>query len=110
MILLFFKLLIGHCVADYPLQGDFLARGKNYNTAFPGMHWTIILSIHALIQAGSVWLLTGSPMLGALEFMFHWVIDYFKCDNKISFNTDQLIHVGCKVAWAFLAIHFAGVI
>jgi hypothetical protein len=105
MILLFLKLIIGHCVADYPLQGDFLARGKNYKTAFPGMHWTAIMSVHAALQAGSVWLLTGSPVLGGCEFVCHWLTDYAKCADRISFNTDQLVHLACKLLWAGIAVY-----
>ncbi len=72
---MFFAMLIGHAIADYPLQGDFLARGKNHRNPSPGMAWWIILPMHSLIHAGAVWAVTGSSALGLAEFAVHCVID-----------------------------------
>ncbi len=92
-------LLAGHAVADYPLQGDFLARGKNHTAPIPGFDWWIILAMHALIHGGVVALITGSPVLGAAETLLHFGIDYGKCEGRFGFRTDQALHVGCKVLW-----------
>jgi hypothetical protein len=32
-------LLVDHALADYPLQGDFLARAKNHTAPIPGISW-----------------------------------------------------------------------
>jgi hypothetical protein len=71
----FCLLVFGHALADYPLQGDFLARGKNRNAPIPGVPWWICLSAHAVIHAGLVGLCTGSLALGLAEFFIHSVID-----------------------------------
>lgn len=36
---LFAALVAGHALADYPLQGDFLARAKNRAAPIPGVPW-----------------------------------------------------------------------
>lgn len=97
-------LLVGHALADYPLQGDFLARGKNQNNPIAGIPWWQCLTAHSVIHAGFVTLITNSLTLGAVEFLLHWMIDYLKSDNQLTFNEDQFLHVGCKVLWAALAV------
>ncbi len=84
---LLFALVIGHAVCDFPLQGEFLAAGKNRNVKmpdpegepFPGNLWAYCLSAHSLVHAGMVWLVTGSALFGLIEFACHWAIDYGKC-------------------------------
>ncbi|MFN7930299.1 MAG: DUF3307 domain-containing protein [Blastocatellia bacterium] len=104
MVVLFFKLLIGHFLADYPLQGEFLAKAKNHKQPIPGVPWIQALIAHAAIHAGMVWFLTGSGVLGCFEFFLHLAIDGMKCEGTISFNVDQLLHWGCKALWAYTAI------
>lgn len=96
-------LLIGHAVADYPLQGDYLARSKNRHDAL-GAHgiWMHSLAAHALIHGGAVWLITGSLALGAAEACAHAAIDFAKCDGRLTYHADQALHVACKVLWAWL--------
>jgi hypothetical protein len=100
----FCLLVFAHALADYPLQGDFLARGKNRNAPIPGVPWWICLSAHAVIHAGLVGLCTGSLALGVAEFCLHWIIDLAKCDGAFSageraFVEDQLLHIMCKALW-----------
>lgn len=99
---LLFWLLVAHALADYPLQGDFLARAKNHVTPIPGVPWYQALGAHALIHAGAVAFLTHSLTLGLLEFIAHVAIDYAKCDGRTTLNQDQALHVGCKVLWIAL--------
>ena len=107
---LFFALMIGHAIADFPLQGQFLAMGKNRHVKmpdpegepFPKNLWVYCLSAHALIHAAPVWLLTGSAALALLECVLHWLIDYAKCERWTNFATDQGLHVLCKAIYTFL--------
>lgn len=99
------KLLLlcaGHALCDYPLQGDFLARGKNRHAPIPGIPWWQCLTAHALIHSGMVYLITGSLALALAELVIHWATDFYKCEGWFGFNTDQAIHFACKIAWALL--------
>ena len=104
-----FALLIGHMLADYPLQGGFLAMAKNRRgdvAAFFGERqvprglWIHALSAHSMIHGGMVWLLTGSVLLALVETLLHWVIDYVRCEGWIGYTTDQMLHFACKIAYA----------
>lgn len=98
-----FLLLAGHALCDYPLQGDFLAQGKNRHTTLGAMErgtmWLHLLTAHALIHGGMVALVTGRADLGAAETVIHWLTDWAKCEGRIGFHTDQAIHVLCKLIW-----------
>lgn len=97
-------MLIGHAVADYPLQGDWLSKAKNHRLDLvPGQAiWPLALVSHAAIHAGAVKLATGSWLIAGLEFACHTAIDRAKCSGRLSYNVDQALHLGCKVAWAAL--------
>ncbi len=96
-------LMIGaHALADYPLQGDFLARAKNRKSPIDGVPWYQALAAHAAIHALFVGVITGSIYLAAAEFVAHCVIDDFKCQGRISFNSDQALHIICKVVWVLI--------
>ena len=101
MLEAFVFLLIGHALADYPLQGDWLAKAKNHTLSLvPGENiWLGCLLCHASIHAGAVHFVTGSWLLGGLEFVAHTAIDYAKSDGRISYNQDQMLHVLCKAVW-----------
>lgn len=116
-LLLSFAMFIGHALADYPLQGAFLASGKNRNgdasiffggSAVPKGLWIHALTAHSLIQAGFVWVITGSAALALAEFIIHWIIDFVRCEEWISFTMDQVLHYLCKVVYAALLV--AGVV
>jgi len=86
-------LVFWHCIADYPLQGDFMAQAKNKNTDTGKSYWFVVLPAHAMIHAGGVFVITGSFVCFVLELTSHAVIDYLKCENKITFNQDQALHI-----------------
>lgn len=107
----FFALLIGHAVADFPLQGEFLARAKNRHSDLsdvfgkipvPKHLWCHALTAHSLVHAGTVWLITGSVALGVTECVVHWWVDLAKCEQRTSFDVDQLLHVLTKLVFAGL--------
>lgn len=103
MIRIFALLVFAHSLADYPLQGDFLSKAKNKWAPIAGVPWWQALGAHAVIHAGFVYIITGSLALALAEFVSHALIDHNKCAGRIGFNTDQLLHVGCKLAWAAIA-------
>ena len=102
---LFFKLLIGHVLADFVLQTDTMARAKDRHGEFaqtvsdsfpPWYYW---LGAHALVHGGAVYVVTGSAVFGAIETILHAAIDIAKCERWIGFHQDQALHVLCKVAY-----------
>ena len=100
---LIFALLIWHALADFPLQGPYLSAAKNRNNPEYGV-WYIALFMHGLIHAGGVWLITGFVSLALVELVVHCIIDDLKCRNKISFGSDQFLHVMCKIFYACLTL------
>lgn len=105
-----FALSIGHAVADFPLQGEYLATGKNrrfllriQDPSRPVSIWFVCMTVHCLIHAGAVWLITGSSLLGFIEFILHWFIDTIKCEGKTTFNFDQVLHILCKTGYVAAA-------
>jgi hypothetical protein len=111
---MFFALLIGHAVADFPLQGEYLAIGKNrrYLTRLkdpsrPPEMWIYCMGAHCLIHAGAVWIITGSSILALIEMTIHWMLDQAKCDGKTTFGLDQGAHVACKAAYVIAGIVMA---
>jgi hypothetical protein len=100
-------LLAAHALADYPLQGDFLANAKNRMKPIPGVPWRQALGAHALIHAGLVTLITGYWQIGVAEFFIHAYTDDAKCRGRLTFNQDQAIHIACKFIWFFIVIALA---
>jgi len=98
MLTLLILLLVAHALADSPLQGDFLAKAK-FGT-IPGVPGWYALATHSVIHAGFVFWVTGSLALFAIEFVAHYLIDTLKIKNRISFLTNQALHIACKVAYA----------
>jgi hypothetical protein len=101
-----FALCIGHAIADFPLQGEFLATGKNrrflihlQDPCRPVSIWVVCMTVHCLVHAGAVWIVTGSALLGFIELVLHWLIDVLKCEGRTSFNQDQALHLLCKVVY-----------
>lgn len=108
---LFFLLLAGHALADFVLQSDVMATAKNRHNAihknrgdnFPP--WQYWLGAHTLIHGGVVLLVTESLLLGFIETLLHTLIDFLKCEGKLSFHQDQALHLICKVVYcAVLAL------
>ena len=71
------------------------------------MFWPHALTAHSIIHGGFVLVLTGSIWLALAEVVIHWLTDFVKCDNMITLNTDQFIHLACKLTWAFIAVRAA---
>lgn len=95
--MLLLMLLAAHWVADYPLQGDFLAKAKQQ-----GPLRVYHLIAHSGIHGGAVALVTGSVWLGLIELALHTVIDQAKVSGKTSFAADQALHIGCKIFYVAL--------
>jgi len=110
MIARLILLMMGHALADFALQSDSMARGKNLHSPIlnvpagqkPQVCWQYWLAAHGLIHGLMVSLVTGNLLLGLLETLAHCAIDFGKCDNYYGIHEDQLMHFACKVLWSIL--------
>ena len=99
---LFFAFAISHALADFPLQGDYLARTKQRKQAGTLAEWLISLTAHSLIHAGGVWIVSGSVILAATELVLHWLIDLGKGEGLYGYVTDQVLHLSCKAVYVII--------
>jgi hypothetical protein len=101
-----------HCLADYPLQGEFLSsiKGKNF----------FLLLVHSFIWAGMVYGgfyflgVTQDPLQFLTLFFFHAAIDDWKCKRKdktkaltTDLYIDQFGHF-LQIMWVFLVAWLEG--
>ena len=106
MLEVLWQLVVAHAVTDYALQSLFMAEHKSPGS--PRLEgetvWPWILAAHALINAGGVLLVTGSPKLSAVEAVLHGLIDYGKGRRTYGFHADQSLHLASKLLLAALAV------
>lgn len=103
LLTLFIKLFMGHVFADFVFQSEFMSAAKNrIKTPYTDVPWWLILIYHSAIHGGIVWFLTGSGLLGLVEFGLHFQIDAYRCEGEYNFIVDQLLHILCKLLWATL--------
>lgn len=88
-----------HFFFDYAGQGDFMAKAKNQYGGIPGVPWFPVMSAHCAIHGAAAALITGQPWVFFAEWFAHFWTDCAKCEGKISFRTDQFIHLVCKFVW-----------
>jgi hypothetical protein len=100
-------MLVGHSLADYPLQSEWMVHAKNRHNKQPSssskrpdLIWIHVLTAHAFIHGGMVALFTQNLWLGLAEVIAHWFIDFGKSEDWYGFHTDQMLHISCKVVWA----------
>ncbi len=112
LLLLAFLLCASHAVGDFCLQPDAMVRGKNPGHPRPSPEfpaWPYWLLAHGMVQGtgvsvvllasgfGALW------WLGAAEAIAHAVIDYARCEGRLSFSLDQGLHYACKALWLLAA-------
>jgi hypothetical protein len=103
-----FQFLVGHAVCDFVLQGEVMGSGKSRRKNLRAQHgpefppWYFWLLAHSFTHGGAVYLISGLWQLGALETVLHCIIDHMKCEQRISFHQDQLLHIVCKILYIAL--------
>lgn len=96
-------LIMAHFLCDFALQNDFVANFKaRFVNEKKNDMWVWVLSAHCAIHSIPVFLLTKSVTLSVLMFVTHFIIDLTKCEKKISFNTDQTLHLLVVISIASL--------
>jgi hypothetical protein len=102
---LFAAFVVMHALADFPLQGAYLASQKVRRLADSRSTWIVALLAHCVIQAGGVWCVSGSLALGGVELVLHGLIDLGKGEDKYGLATDQTLHLSCKLVYALLLVN-----
>lgn len=109
ILVLYFALSIGHVLADYPLQGRYLALTKDPKTRCKDsethpFEWILSLYAHSLIHAGLVWIITGIVWFALAELILHAIIDILKIKGISNIIVDQLLHYLCKAVYAVIIV------
>lgn len=99
---MFALLAMGHFLGDFGLQSDRMAVEKcpGRDATLPWPWWLIA---HGAIQGFLVAVISGLPLLGLAEWLAHTLVDYGKCRGRFGLNTDQALHLLCKLVWALIA-------
>jgi hypothetical protein len=89
---LLLMLWAGHYLADFPLQGDFLATHKGLRGEI-ALH---TLTAHGFIQGLVAGLISQSFLVGIFVGATHWVIDSLgltRSGRRLGFTLDQALHL-----------------
>jgi|SRR5271156_5963851 len=99
-------LIMAHFVADYPLQGEFLAIQKNPWLAEDKKFapWYQAMVAHCFIHAGFVFIITNNIWIGLVELIAHFITDSAKCKGRINYNQDQFIHIAWKIMYVIVIL------
>ena len=109
-LIILFKLLSAHVIADFFLQFDWLCQGKSEK----GIRGLRAQAIHALIHAACAYLLLANWngwLIPLVIFITHFIIDIVKVKwfsrSTIAFLIDQAAHVAVIAGlwWAMYADH-----
>jgi len=112
-----FLLLFAHGIADFALQSDMMARGKNRHVfdkskAPPGQKpcncWFWWMLAHSLANGGLYYLFTSNILIGLIESIVHFIVDCVKCENITNPHQDQAIHIACIILYSILNFNMEG--
>ena len=102
-----FRILVAHSIGDFALQSPVMAKYKSPKNKVPkemynkGQKaepmWFYYLTSHALILGACIWMVSGDWKWGVIEAVFHWVIDFGKCNNKYGVKIDQALHMVSRI-------------
>lgn len=108
---LLFLMFAGHFLADFPLQGDHIAKTKNRHRKpdyipegqTPTPIWFYSLTAHAMIQGLVIYIITQRLDFALYQTITHWVIDFMKCENWTNPHLDQILHyiVLLRMWWVY---------
>lgn len=96
----FLLLVLGHFIADRPLQPAWMGYWKNRRT----WSWRRVVALvaHGGCHGVMVGLITQSWWLGVAEMLAHATCDCLKTERWIGLKTDQCLHLLCKLVWVWL--------
>ena len=116
----FVMLLFLHALADFSLQTQPMAIGKNrHNEAASKKNWVEVLgrepkaykkcwfywlSAHALIQGGLIFLVFGNIWIAIIEIIAHFTLDFIKCEGITNPHIDQACHLIFRIGYSIVLI------
>jgi len=109
---LFLALICAHVFGDFVFQSDIMAKLKNRHNKpdwIPNhqkyvLCWPYWLTAHAIIHGACLYYVTSSLMCAIIEVIFHWFIDFLKCEGKTNPHEDQVYHIFLKICyWMILS-------
>lgn len=102
---IFILLLFVHALTDFQLQNGAMWQSKTRKNSSRWWHW---LTAHALICGGGVYIVTQCLTLAVVEVVCHWLIDFWKGEKWMNSNTDQTLHLTCRIVYAIIFIANTG--
>jgi len=104
-------MVLGHCIGDYVLQTNFLAKGKSpkfWAETKDKTGWIPVLFAHSMIWTACimlpllllVWPTIGLPFIICFvaNIAIHFFVDWLKCVGKTNMLIDQGLHLAQMVA------------
>lgn len=112
IIEILFVMIFLHFLGDFALQSDTMAKGKNRHKKpdyIPeGQKYKITcfywLSAHAFIQGGLIFIFFPVLWIVLLEVLFHFIIDFLKCDNITNPHIDQFLHFLLRILYTMILV------
>src|SRR5574344_1639132 len=93
MITDFFILFVGHCIGDYPLQGEFLSKYKSKNNFILAIHcalYTMSILVALLFTNSSGDIYNYRTWVIGIIFISHFIIDKWKCIKITELETQTI--------------------
>lgn len=100
-------LTLGHYLADFALQNNFVAQQKTYagRTAMGNHALVAHCAHHALVAAVAAWVLGCDPVIAGVAIGgTHLAIDLGKIRGMYGINTDQVFHLVAIVCTAAVLV------
>lgn len=103
-----FMMLFLHALGDFALQSESMAKGKNKHLKpeyIPEgqkykITWFYWLSAHAFIQGGLIFIFFPVVWIAITEVIFHFVLDFLKCENITNPHIDQISHILLRIIYS----------
>ena len=107
-----FMMLFLHFLGDFSLQSDAMAKGKNRHRMPENIPegqkikkvWFYWLSAHAFIQGGIIFIFFPVLWIVLLEVVFHFILDFMKCDNITNPHIDQAFHFLLRIVYTIILV------